>query len=94
MSPLDRRQRPALKRELETDILPRQLRALERVAERLERERPYPDELFRAELQERIEMLAVRPGSDHAVATRWAGPAVAAAGLGLVLLAVAAALAL
>lgn len=91
MSPYDRRQRAELHRELEPNILPRHLLALERVAERLDAARPKPDARFRAELDERIEALA---GDGGDAPTRWHVPAAAGAVLGLALLIVAAALAL
>lgn len=92
MSPFDRRQRAELRRELEPDILPRQLRALERVAERLDDARPQPAPGFRAALDERIEALANRDGGP--IGTRWLVPALAAVAAGLLLLLIATALAL
>ena len=94
MSPLDRRQRAELQRELEPHILPRQLRALERVAERLDAARPRPDVQFRADLQTQIEGLAGRSAETAKSAERWLGLTLGAVALGLALLAVGAALAL
>jgi hypothetical protein len=92
MSTSGRRQRSELHRELEPNILPRHMRALERVADRLETERPRPDPDFRAALAERFGALAASAGETSTAP--WRAPAAAAVALGLVLLVAAAALAL
>ena len=95
MSPHHRRQREELSRELEADILPRQLRALERVAERLEEARPTPEPDFRARLGEEIgDLSGTSVGIERGPVTSWVLPALGAVALGLALLAAAAALAL
>lgn len=94
MSPEDRRQTGDLRRELEPNILPRQLRALEVVAARLERARPAPEPRFRAALGEELEALAAGSGRSRGRPARWLAPALGAVALGVLLLAIAAALAL
>jgi hypothetical protein len=76
---------------LEPHILPRQRRALERIAGRLQDERPVPEEGFRDRLADRVAELdaARRTG----VLAGWRRGAAVALGQGQVLLAVAAALA-
>jgi hypothetical protein len=70
MSPRGDRDRTAeLRDELEADILPRQLRALERVAGRLRDERPTPAPAFRARLDNRIRGTA--PGTDAPAPAPW-----------------------
>ena len=92
MSTSGRRQRSELHRELEPNILPRHMRALERVADRLDSERPRPDPEFRAALAERFGALAA--SADGPSPAPWRAPAIVAVALGLVLLTVAAGLAL
>jgi hypothetical protein len=92
MSTPGRRQHSELHRELEPNILPRHMRALERLADRLDSERPRPDPKFRAALAERFGALAATAGGPSP--SPWRAPAAAAVALGLLLLTVAAALAL
>ncbi|MGH2950655.1 MAG: hypothetical protein ACRDKX_01250 [Solirubrobacterales bacterium] len=64
MNRLDSRKHAAeLRGELEPNILPRQLRALERVAARLIDERPAPPPRFRDRLEGRVRELATQTHS-------------------------------
>ena len=66
MSDGDRRRGSAgLRDELDPNIMPRQMRALEEVATRLLNERPAPDPAFRAQLDGRMRELGagIRGGS-------------------------------
>jgi hypothetical protein len=79
-------------RELEPRILARQLRALERVAARLDDRRPVPEEAFVAELEDRIGRLEdgeERANGAGSSAWRWRLGSVAFLVLGLALLGVA-----
>jgi len=80
-----------LRDELEPNVLPRQLRALERVAARLVADRPPPTEAFRAQLDARIGEMGVR--TRGGAPWRWRLGAAICLMLGLALLAVAAILA-
>jgi hypothetical protein len=79
-----------LRDELEPEILPRQLRALEAVAGRLERERPVPDPAFVRRLSERLSELDPRAANGGATAPVRA-LAAACVGSGSLLLLIAAA---
>jgi hypothetical protein len=80
-----------LRDELEPNVLPRQLRALEQVAARLVADRPPPAAAFRAQLDARIREMGVstRGGAPW----RWRLAAAVCLLLGFALLAVAAILA-
>ena len=75
-----------LRDELEADILPRQLRALEQVAGRLQDERPRPAPAFLARLDDRIRGTA--PGTDTPLPAQWRLWAALTLTSGLVLLVV------
>jgi hypothetical protein len=80
-----------LRDELEPNVLPRQLRALEQVAARLVADRPPPAAPFRAQLDARIREVGVR--TRGGAPWRWRLGAAICLVLGLALLAVAAILA-
>ncbi len=77
-----------LQRELEPNILPRQLHALEAVAARLDTERPAPSQALRASLESELRELGV------AGLASWRIPAWACIAAGLAVLLVTALLAL
>jgi hypothetical protein len=58
MSVGDRRRSAGLRDELDPNIMPRQMRALEEVATRFLDERPSPDQAFRTQLDGRVRELA------------------------------------
>jgi hypothetical protein len=88
MTPPNSRKRAAeLRRELEPNILPRQLRALDRVAARLIEERPVPADGFRDRLEGRVRELADQTHSPGSPTWRLGAAICLASGLALLLVA-------
>jgi hypothetical protein len=86
MTPESQEPTEQLRGELEPNILPRQLRALERVAARLSDQRPAPSPDFRSRLDARVRELAKHARAPATTSWRLPGALLLGSGLGVLLL--------